>query len=107
MNTSELSSLSAVRFARTGEFVTREIAGESIVVPVRGQVGDLDAIYNFNEVGAFIWNLFDGQVSVSDIAQKVWEKFEVAMERSELDTLEFVSKLQNWGVIVPVGRSSP
>ena len=41
------------------------IAGETIVVPIRGQVGDLESIYNLNEVGSVIWEMTDGQTPVS------------------------------------------
>ena len=101
ISTSKLPGILAVRFARKGDFVTRIIAGEAVVVPVRGQIGDLDAIYHFNNVGAFIWNLFDGKTSVHDIAQAVCEEFDGAPEASERDTLEFVGALQSAGIIEP------
>jgi hypothetical protein len=97
----EAVGISAVRFARKGEFATRTITGEVVIVPVRGRIGDLDAIYHFNDVGAFIWNLFDGETSVHDIAQAVCEEFDVALEDSERDTLEFVVALESAGIIVP------
>jgi len=101
MSTSKLPGSSAVRFARKSEFVTRMIVGEAVVVPVRGQIGDIDAIYHFNDVGAFIWSLFDGKRSVRDIAQEVCEEFDVTLEDSERDTLEFVGALQRAGIIEP------
>jgi Coenzyme PQQ synthesis protein D (PqqD) len=93
--------ISAIRFAKKGEFVSRVISGEVLIVPIRGQVGDLDAIYQFNEVGGFIWSLFDGKISVRDIAQAVCEEFDGALGDSVRDTLEFVSTLQNEGLIEP------
>ena len=98
----EATGISAVRFGRKSEFVTRMIAGEAVVVPVRGQIGDIDAIYHFNEVGAFIWNLLDGKTSVCDIAHAVCLEFEAAREDSERDTLEFVDLLQDAGMIAPI-----
>src|ERR1700734_3122424 len=97
----EAVGISDVRFARKGEFVTRTITGEVVIVPVRGQIGDLDAIYHFNEVGGFIWNLFDGRTSVHDIAQAVREEFDGAPEDPERDMLEFVGVLQSAGIIEP------
>jgi len=86
-------------FAKKGEFVTRSIAGETVVVPVRGQVGDLDAIYNLNEVGAFIWNLIDGRTSLSQIVEAVHREFEVPFEEAEKDTQEFIAALEQAGMI--------
>ena len=98
----EAVGISAVRFAKKGEFVTRTIAGEVVVVPVRGQIADLDAIYHFNDVGGFIWSLFDGKTSLRDIAEAVCEEFDGALQDSERDTLEFVGALQRIGIIEPL-----
>jgi hypothetical protein len=97
----KLSDISAVRFARKGQFVTRTTAGEAVIVPVRGQVGDLDSIYTFNEVGAFIWSLLDGRTSVGDIVQAIGEKFDGALEHSKGDAVQFLGTLESWGIIEP------
>jgi Coenzyme PQQ synthesis protein D (PqqD) len=101
MSEAHIEAVGTVRFAKKGEFVTRTITGEVVVVPIRGQIGDLDAICQFNEVGAFIWNLLDGKSSVRDIAQAVCKEFVVAQEDSERDTVEFVCALENAGIIEP------
>jgi len=41
-------------FAKKNNLVTRNIGGETIIVPVEGHVGDLDSIYTLNEVGSTI-----------------------------------------------------
>jgi len=101
MSTSKLPGISGVRFARKSEFVTRTIAGEAVVVPVRGQIDDIDAIYHLNDVGAFIWNLIDSKTSVCDIVHAVCLEFDVAREHAERDALEFVSALESQGIIEP------
>jgi hypothetical protein len=90
---------SNVRLSKRGEFVTRETTGEAVIVPIRGQIGDLDAIYTFNEVGTFIWNLLDHSMTVSDIVQAVCESFDVTRDQSEADSLEFLRTLQGWGIV--------
>ena len=90
-----------VSFRKRGEFVTRSIAGETVVVPVRGQVGDLDAIYNLNEVGAFIWERIDGRESVDQVIEAVREEFEVASEQAKRETSEFITALEAAGMIEP------
>jgi hypothetical protein len=84
----------AVCFRKKGEFVTRSIAGETVVVPVRGQVGDLDAIYNLNDVGGFIWAQFDDWKSVDQIIEAVHGEFEVALEQAEKEITEFITALE-------------
>lgn len=84
---------------KKGEFVTRSIAGETLVVPVRGQVGDLDAIYNLNEAGSFIWDQIDGRKTVTQIAEAMREEFDVALDQAREDTAEFIGALEAAGMI--------
>ena len=42
-------------YIRSEAVVSRLIGGETLVVPVRGGVGDLASIYSFNEIGTMIW----------------------------------------------------
>jgi hypothetical protein len=84
---------------KKGEFVTRSIAGETLVVPVRGQVGDLNAIYSMNEVGAFIWEQVDGRKNLTEVVEAVCGEFEVAREQAETETSEFIAALEAAGMI--------
>ena len=95
MSTASASSC----FVKNGEFVTRSIAGETILVPVRGRVGDLDAIYNLNEVGGFIWKLLDGRSTLRQIADAVCTEFEVSLDEATEDTTQFLSALESAGVV--------
>lgn len=92
-------------FAKKGEFVARNIAGETIVVPVRGQKGDLDAIYNLNEVAGYIWNRIDGTTTVRQLVGAVCSEFDIGRETAEDDTLQFVAALQDTGLIVPTAMA--
>jgi len=97
---------SAIRLAKKGEFVTRNIVGETILVPVRGRVGDLDAIYNLSEVASFIWAQIDGRATLRQIVQGVCAEFEVAPETAEADTLQFIAELERAGLAEPVCEAS-
>jgi len=92
----------ATTFGKRGEFVAREIAGETIIVPIRGQVGDLESIYNLNEVGSLIWGLIDGQTPTERIVDAVCEAFEVTPEIARKDTLELLGGLAKAGLIEAV-----
>ena len=54
-------------FIKQDNFVTREIAGETIIVPIRSHVADLDSIYTLNEVGTLIWSLVDGKTPLPNL----------------------------------------
>jgi hypothetical protein len=97
--TLETRQISEQRFSKKGEFVVRSIAGETLIVPMRGRAGDLDAIYNLNEVGGFIWERIDGKTSVGEIAEAVSNAFEVTVEQAAGDTAEFLGTLASAGMI--------
>jgi hypothetical protein len=90
---------SVVSFEKKGEFVSRSIAGETILVPVRGQVGDLDAIYNLNEVGTFIWEHLDGHTDVKQLADSLCAEFDVTAEVANVDTQQFLGVLEAVGIV--------
>jgi hypothetical protein len=88
-------------FVKRGEFVTRSIAGEMILVPIRTQVADLDSIYNLSAVGMLIWNLLDGHTTVDQIAQAVCAEFDATEEQAQIDSLEFLAALEAAGIAGP------
>jgi hypothetical protein len=92
-------------FSKEGEFATRSILGETIVVPIKGGVGDLNSIYVLNELGAQIWNLIDGQNSINRIIGEICKAYDVGSEEAEKDTMEFLSSLEVSGLIRSASRT--
>ena len=82
------------------EFVTRRIADETIIVPVVSGVGDLDAIFTLNTVGARIWGLVEAPMAVDAIVTHLVEEYDVTREQAERDVAEFLDKLTAAGLIV-------
>jgi len=81
------------------DLVTRCVADETIIVPVRNNVGDLDSIYTLNEVATTIWQLIDGRKSVSQIIEEICKVYDVRREEAEKDTLEFLNTLKEAGLL--------
>jgi hypothetical protein len=61
----------------TRSFVTRQIAGETLIMPVAGRVVDLESIYVLNEVGSRIWQLAGSPTTADLIAEVVAREFDV------------------------------
>jgi hypothetical protein len=87
------------RFAKRPEVVSRRIAGEAILVPVRSQVAELDSIFTLNDMGSLVWDLLDGEKTVSQIADLICASYEVATEEARQDLLEFLAELESAGLI--------
>ena len=74
------------------------------MVPIRSNVGDLDHIYSLNEVGAFIWNAFDGSKDLGEIKALLASEYDVSSSEAEADLLSFVRELEEIDAAVPVAR---
>ena len=86
-------------FAKENDLVTRDVAGESIIVPIKGHVGDLEGVFTLNEVGAVIWRLMDGQKTVRQLMEAVRDEYEVEAEVAEKDVADFLRCLEDAGLI--------
>jgi hypothetical protein len=82
-------------------FVTRQIAGETLIVPVTGHVMDLESIYVLNPVGSRVWELLQSPTTADRIAGTLAAEFAVSMECASADVLEFLDALGSRGLIQP------
>jgi hypothetical protein len=85
-------------FVEKNKFVTRKIAGETIIVPVRAHVGELDSVYTLNELGTLIWDLLQDGKKEKEIARAIYETYEVSPEQAEVDVSEFLHSLAEAGL---------
>lgn len=81
-------------YSKSNSIVSRKIADEFILVPIRQNVGDLESIYTLNETAACIWELIDGKMKVEKIKEKLIEEFEVTPEEAEKDIVEHLMQLE-------------
>lgn len=90
------------RYVRSTAVVSRLIADETLVVPIRSGVGDLDAIYSFNSLGTDLWGLLEKEVSLEEMCAWVTEHYEVTEEQALGDIQEFVGELVGTGLVTAV-----
>ncbi|MBI4621093.1 MAG: PqqD family protein [Desulfobacterales bacterium] len=87
-------------YKKSDSIVSRKIADEFILVPIRQNVGDMESIYTLNETAARIWELIDGGTKVRKIKEKIIEEFEVTPEEAEKDIIEHLQQLEGIKAIV-------
>ncbi len=89
-------------FRKRGEVVSREIAGETILVPISGKLADMQRIFSLTPVASYIWGRLDGERSLEIIIQDVTDNFDVEHTEAENDLGEFVGELLKAGLIESV-----
>jgi len=86
-------------YLKSDGFVSRIVAGEAILVPLRKNVGDLDHIFSLNETGVAIWNLLDGQRNLREVLRIFLVDFDVDEAEATRDLLELMDDLLKIGAV--------
>jgi hypothetical protein len=89
-------------FQRTRNIVSRRVAGELFLVPVAGNLADMQRIFALTKVAEFIWERLDGQKSLSDILNDVVEGFDVDEKQADSDIQALVTELLTEGLVQEV-----
>jgi hypothetical protein len=89
-------------FDKQQNIVHRTIAGESLLVPIRGELADMQRIYALNPVADFIWERIDGTASVAEITDAVTAAFDTDAGQAAFDTAALISDLVAAGLVIRV-----
>lgn len=87
------------RFVRVDDVATREIAGETIIVPIRSGVADLECVFTLNEVGSRIWDALDHPLTPDEVAARIAAEFEVSETAAKSDVADYFENLRDAGLI--------
>lgn len=82
--------------------VSRVVANEAIVVPIREDSSDAGTVFRFNEVGTTIWSMVEQGRSAAEVAAYLASEYEVSAEQAAEDTKQFLAALAQEGLIEPV-----
>lgn len=84
---------------RSDAVVSRRIAGETILVPIKSTAGELDDIFTLNEVASRVWELADGARTINAIAAVIASEYDVAPDTALIDTRELVGMFKQAEVV--------
>jgi hypothetical protein len=89
-------------YRRNDNFVSRRIEAETVLVPIRNNVGDLDCIFSLNPVGALVWEQLDGVATLEAIRDRIVGEYDVSAVAAEADLNAFVAEMESIAAIRPV-----
>ena len=82
------------RYRRNENMVFRRIGDETILVPIRDNVGDMSFIYNLNETAGFVWEHLDGKRSLLDLQEMIVNVFDIEPETAQRDVSDLIEELK-------------
>lgn len=77
-----------------GDFATKQVGDDLVLVPVKDNVAEMNEMFTLNDVGAFIWNNLQGDVTQEELATSLSKEFDVDEETVSSDLNEFLIQLQ-------------
>jgi Coenzyme PQQ synthesis protein D (PqqD) len=86
-------------YIRSEAVVSRLIGGETLVVPVRGGVGDLASIYSFNEIGTMIWEALASPTSLEELVDLIEREYPGNRDQVVQDVILFLSDVRSAGLV--------
>ncbi len=93
-------------YVRSDSVVSRVIAGETLVVPVRKGVGDLASIYSLNQVATSIWQAIARPRSKDEIVELIEQEFEGERQQVDQDVDAFLAEMRSAGLISMTGTQA-
>lgn len=81
------------------ELLKREIAGDTILIPVGKTVYDSNGLFALNELAGFLWDLLPEAETEQDLVNAVLAEYEVSEEEARGDIREFLDKLRRLGIL--------
>lgn len=82
-----------------GEFITRQILDDTVVLPVGNTAIEFNNMIILNSVSLVIWQCLEKDVSFDDILKAVTDNFEVSQEQAVADIREFLDGMRSYNLL--------
>ncbi len=95
-NASEESKISREEFITQKKFyadenyLLREIAGESVLIPIGEDTVNTNRMFSLNSSCTYLWNAFQSPRTIADVAEEALEQYDVAKDELINDIIAFV-----------------
>lgn len=81
------------------ELIKRDIAGDTVLVPVGKTVYDSNGLFILNELGGFLWDLLPEAENEDFLVAAVLREYEAEEAEVRRDIAEFLEKLRQMNII--------
>ena len=80
-------------------FLLREVAGESVVIPLGGTAGNFGGMLRVNETGKLLWAMLEKGASREELLRAMLAEYEVEESIAAADIESFLQKLRQGGML--------
>jgi len=76
-------------------FATKKVGEDLVLVPMKDNVAEMDAMFTLNEVGNFVWDNLNQESTRELLSVAIAEEFEVDETTAKTDLEEFLLQIQD------------
>lgn len=87
---------------KSASVVSRVVADEAIVVPIRRGAADMDSIFTFNETGTALWKMVEADCGCEEMSAFLQLEYGLSAQQAAADTETFITDLATAGLIEEV-----
>jgi len=87
--------------AQSANLVTRDIGGETVIVPVRRGAVDINMLFVLNPTASCLWTHLDGRHTCDELVELLLASFETDRATAEADVKAFLDSLGQLGLAEP------
>ncbi|MEN9445073.1 MAG: hypothetical protein RIS47_1964 [Bacteroidota bacterium] len=95
LQTNKINDIFSIRYTQSAGLITQKANDGLIIVPISDQLKHAKSIVALKQVGAFIWEQFNGQNTVADISELISQHYDIDQVTASNDLLEFIESLDN------------
>jgi hypothetical protein len=77
------------------KFVARAVGNEMILVPLSGNVAQMNELFTMNETARFIWENTNESTTLADLETLMTEEFDIDSKTAKEDIEKFLAHLES------------
>ena len=85
-------------YIRAKAVVSRLIAGDTLVLPLRAGIGDLTCLYSLNATATTIWDVLETPQTLQCLCDLIYSKYDLSREKVEEDVALFMDQICSLGL---------
>lgn len=80
-------------------YILREVAHQSVVVPIGEAALNFNGVITLNKTGAFLWKLLENETNDKILVEQLLSHYKVTAEAAEKDVNAFLNKMKEHGLL--------
>lgn len=88
-----------MKIVRNNDFIMREIAGETFLIPVGEASVQINGMITLNGMSAFIWKALETEKTEEELIKEILNVYEAGEKQVKEDLAEFLERMKSLNMV--------